>query len=597
MWRSDHSSLSEVIEKGVMTDTHPPLSHLFFYFWMKCVGDSAVAFKMPFILMGIVSVWLVYWLGKRWFSLSTGLLASSCMAVLQEPVMHSQIARPYAMGCFLVLIVAFLMSKIYSSEKKSTHVFLSLTTGILLAMCALTHHFSMMVGLFIWCIFSALSFQTRKKEWFILSGIALICYLPNYFIMVQQLKLKGIGTVLSAPKADFLVDYVEYIFHFSIAFLIIIGLIILRGLIGQKRQYHIKASFLAFAIFTLTFICGYLYSTLVAPVMHYRMLYFALPFLLLFLFSFVNEISDKLKNYFVVILLLLGTYTLVADRHYFRYFYADGYDGVPENASYNLSATHLLAIPPYTLQHHLKYGAIAPAEIINPDSSWTINQFVRLIDSVQSPRFSFGFTMQYYRPPVEILGMLLHKYGYVTRHNDYFNSVFYAFDNRPSDRMPAQNKRIVSEINIQDAVKHVSEKGKITARYLTENEFGYSCEFQSAEVGKNKDWIISTAVLQATLAPHSSLVLEVWEGDERIHWQASRTEDYILPGKDTTFVYATLFTPDVLKNEGNYTIKTYIWNRGDSLEVYDLYFDAICGNRAMYGLYLPLRPEDLQYLH
>ncbi len=580
-----------------MTDTHPPFSHIFLFFWMKLAGDSAIAIKLPSILMGIFSVWLIFWLGKKWFSLSTGLLASACMAVLQEPVMHSQIARPYALGCFLILFVAFLMSKIYSSEKKSTLVFLSLTTGIVLALCALTHHFSMMVGLFLWCIFSVLSFKTRKKEWFILSTIALICYLPNYFIVAQQLKLKGIGTVLSAPKADFLMDYFGYIFHFSTALLIIIGLIILRGIVGQNRQYRIKTSLVALAIFVLTFACGYLYSTFVAPVMHYRMLYFALPFLLLFLFSFANEISDKLKNYFVLIILLYGTYTLIYERYYYRYFYADGYAGVIENASYNKEATHIIAIPPYTLKHHLKYGAMAPTEIINPDSSWTINQFVRLIDSVQSPRASFGFTMQYYRPPMEIMGMLLHKYNYVTRHRDYFNSVFYAFEHRPSDRIPPQHKRTVSEIKIQDAVKYISTDGKTTARFSPKDEFGYSCEFQSAEVARNKDWIISTAALRAPSDTHSSLVLEIWKGDERIHWQSSRIEDYLLAGKDTTFVYTALFTPDILKKEGNYTIKTYIWNQGDSLEVYDLYFDTICGNRAMYGLYAPLQSEDLQYLH
>jgi hypothetical protein len=597
MWRSDHNSLSEVIEQGVMTDTHPPLSHLFFYFWLKFAGDSAMAFKIPFILMGIISVWLVYWLGKKWFSLSTGLLSSSCMAVLQEPVMHSQIARPYAMGCFLILVAAFLMSKIYFSQKKSPLVFLSLTTGILLAMCALTHHFSMMVGLFLWCIFSISSFKKRKKEWFLLSGIALICYLPNFIIVKQQLKQKGIGTVLSVPKADFIIDYFEYVFHFSAAFLIIIGLIILRGLTPGNRQYKTKASALALSIFVLTFVCGYLYSTFVAPIMHYRMLYFALPFLLLFLFSFVNEISDRLKNYFVAIILFFGVYTLIAERHYFQYFYADGYKGVLENASYNKEATHLIAISPYTLTHQLKYGAIAPAEIINPDSSWTVNKFVRFVDSIHSPRFSFGFTMQYYRPPIEVMGMILHKYKYVTRHNDYFNSVFYAFDNKPSDRMPSQNRRIVSEIKIQDAVQHTLGNGQKIAQFLPENEFGYSCEFQSEDAIKNQDWMLATAALQTPALSHSSLVLEVWEGEERIHWQSSRTEDYIIPGQDTTFVYAALFTPDVLKKEGHYTIKAYIWNQGDSLDVYDLYFDAICGNRAMYGLYEPLQSEDLQYLH
>jgi len=98
--RLSFDSLSELLEKGVKKDGHPAGVQVFLFYWSKLFGISEAAIKLPFIFCGIASIPLIYLLGKKWFSGTTGLLAAACLATLQFPVLYSDIARPYMSGMF-----------------------------------------------------------------------------------------------------------------------------------------------------------------------------------------------------------------------------------------------------------------------------------------------------------------------------------------------------------------------------------------------------------------------------------------------------------------------------------------------------------------
>src|SRR5947209_5603733 len=87
--RTNYNSLHDEIYYGVAKyDTHPVGVQLFIYFWIKIFGRSEIAVKFPFIICGILSVYITYLLSKNWFNNTVGLIAASFMAVLQYPVMY-----------------------------------------------------------------------------------------------------------------------------------------------------------------------------------------------------------------------------------------------------------------------------------------------------------------------------------------------------------------------------------------------------------------------------------------------------------------------------------------------------------------------------
>jgi len=98
IFRTQFATFHELIEKGVKIDTHPAGVQVFLFYLVKLFGISEAIVKTPFILFGLLSVWLVYLIGKDWFSPATGLVSASFVSFLQFPVMYSQIARPYASG-------------------------------------------------------------------------------------------------------------------------------------------------------------------------------------------------------------------------------------------------------------------------------------------------------------------------------------------------------------------------------------------------------------------------------------------------------------------------------------------------------------------
>ena len=58
--RAEASSVHDLIVNGIYIDYHPAGVELFIYFWIKLFGHSAFLFRLPFILFGIGSVYLIY---------------------------------------------------------------------------------------------------------------------------------------------------------------------------------------------------------------------------------------------------------------------------------------------------------------------------------------------------------------------------------------------------------------------------------------------------------------------------------------------------------------------------------------------------------
>lgn len=308
----------DMIHGGVMIDGHPAGVQSFLWIWTKMFGFSEVAIRLPFVLMGIACIPLMYLVTKIWFNRTAGIFAASIIAVSQYTIYYSIIARPYIFGLFFVLLALVYWSRmIYEKDYSWKNVIMF---GIFASCCAYTHQFSMMVAFLIGI--AGLLFQSRKSimRYLLATLVAVVLYVPHIPITIYQLtELKGIGGWLGAPTFEFVTQYFRYLTHFSYIVLIIVVLCILVS--GEYTREHfsavIKKIITAVLLFVIPFATGYWYSVLVEPVLQQSCLIFSFPFLVLAVCSLVGENFNPLRMISVAVYCVTMVLSLIFVREHY----------------------------------------------------------------------------------------------------------------------------------------------------------------------------------------------------------------------------------------------------------------------------------------
>ena len=317
--RTHFSTLYEVLRQGVAVDGHPAGVQVFLFYWTKLVGDAEWLVKLPFILLGILCIPLIYSIGARWFNKQAAIIAACLIACLQYTVMFSQTARPYIPGVFLVLLLVFIWNELIV---RVTYRRL-LVFALVLAMCAYDHYFSLLTAA---CVAATglLVIDRRDIPKYIGSIVlAFALFVPHLPLFFAQLKLGGLQWI-APPTPAFFLHYVYYVFNFSTyvvaALLLLVGqgiyLSVKRGLAVQNK-YRI----IALLWFIVPAVVGYVYSVCRAPVLHELVLMFSFPFLVLFICSFIQLPYGRMRDLQIGTLLVILVSSLIWERNYYSLFY------------------------------------------------------------------------------------------------------------------------------------------------------------------------------------------------------------------------------------------------------------------------------------
>src|SRR3989344_8830738 len=94
-----------------MGDFHPPLSYIFYHFWLM-LGQSEIWLRLLSVIFGLATVFIVYKLTKKLFDEKTALLSAFFLAIAPFHIYYSQEIRMYAMATFFAAIsMYYLVSK------------------------------------------------------------------------------------------------------------------------------------------------------------------------------------------------------------------------------------------------------------------------------------------------------------------------------------------------------------------------------------------------------------------------------------------------------------------------------------------------------
>lgn len=322
-----YPTLSETITTGVAAlDTHPPGVQVFEWLWTRLFTMEEADVKLPFILMSLAAIALLYRFAVAWTGEGAALTQAALMTVLQYAVFYGQLARPYAAGLFTTALLADQLTRHLASGSRRA----LLGAGLAAVLSAYTHHFALLLAALMAGSVLLLLPRNRRKAYGLMCGAAVLAYLPNLPIFLKQLSQGGLGGWLPPPDGGWLARYASYLSHDD-------------GVLGALMAFGIAASlFLAVrhggasgpARWLLPLwgaaplIIGYAYSVWRAPVLQYSVVLFSFPYFALFLLQGLRHLDRRAAVAGVLTLAAVGTASLAQQRKHFVVTYHSTYEAI-----------------------------------------------------------------------------------------------------------------------------------------------------------------------------------------------------------------------------------------------------------------------------
>lgn len=578
LFRLQFDHFHDLIEYGIKIDGHPAGVQTFLYLWTKVVGWNEFWLKLPFALMGIGSVFLIYVVGRQWLNRKVGLLAAAFFAVSQFTVFYSQIIRPYSAGLFFVLFFTYFWNKVLFDTRKPS---IGTCIGFAVTAClaALAHNFSAaQAGLIFLTGLFFLKKERSKAYWF--SGIgAFILYAPNLPIFYHQTFVNGgIGGWLAKPESTFLLDFLQYTMNYAPLFMFAVGILVVLPFILQKPEKRKRPiRWAAIAWFVIIFALAFIYSLLREPILQFSTLLFCYPFLVLAAFSFYRNNTMTMTQTVIAVaaILFIGTSSLINNRRHFDLMYHQGYDQIAKRIQQDHDNFNDIRFATFTLntkipEFYQSQINVARRAIFDQENH-TTTDFRRWIHDNDSPMLGFGWT-DYLDPSWETQAVAY--YPWQIHSDTWFTSKYLTL---------SKDSVAGAHYLLHSLDEH--------PRYLWGEEWSSIQYIYGDSINEKTDLLGVIATIQTTDTLRDCvLVMEVRDAvtDTLMEWHSNTNESGTLWPGTNIMAYAIRFDPEKNPIHGK-KINTFLWNKQKGTMIVtrlDYYYTVF--NSRLTGLYKPL---------
>lgn len=318
---------------AITNDAHPPIYYLFSYLWvhsgypilMLFSSSRELAFRFPFAIIGIITTYTMYRIGKQVGKKELGLFLALIHAINSFSVQVTHQARMYPLVELLSAIILLKLLSLHSAFTKKSILFLALLSGLLL----MTHYASFFYLLVIWI---TLFYYFRKHVKSIIGALLLFVLSYVWWVpgLLNQLSREATSSMangstgaiipftmfhfLTGDRALVLGTFLPDTFHILIAFAtILLIFLILLSLWKSKAQF--SENFLLFLILLIPLILQWLGTFKVQRIFngtHYAI--YGLPvFLLLFSIAVrcVSRFYPRRVILIILSLIMINALTLI----------------------------------------------------------------------------------------------------------------------------------------------------------------------------------------------------------------------------------------------------------------------------------------------
>jgi hypothetical protein len=572
IFRTGYNSFAELISLGVQVDTMPAFLQVFVHYWIALFGASPIAVKLPFLLMGTASVFLMFRLGVIWNQRQTGLLAAATMATTQYAVMYSQIARPYISGLFFSLLLLIFWSRLIRGEKPPGFNYNTLGFVFAGALCAYNHHlnllFLVVVGL------SGLFYLKGQALYrYIIAGAGIFAlYIPHLSIFFDQLSRGGVEDWLAKPTWGWILNYFFYLGHFSLIATSTYLVVILLPIFFRKETPLLsKTNILWAGLFTIPFLITFFYSLFVNAVLQFSGLIFGFPALLMLAFSTWKNAPTKVLYPTIVLILGINTFSLFYTRQHHQVFYQSAYEEIlagHEAAQLRNDATlSMIQLTPQ-IAAHLHKGPYPNTDYID------LNHLTPAgLDSLlqrEAHRYHSAYLGLQGSANPAFVPVVRRFFPKISTQRNYFIGTTRTFEkgNRPAP------------------FAEISDSGNLNTPYLS----GFEIQLSKLIKHPNDEIDIVAKVLSNASIAEMVLVAELRDGEDKVHWQGTPVAPF--QGDHEGYVYpvTTIKLADMPPPKEGIVLLAYLWNPAEeSIPNYQLQGFHREGNPVLYGLIAPIR--------
>lgn len=582
--RLQFDSIGEVIRLGVIPDFHPAGVQLFLYFWTLFFGFDEWIVRLPFAVMGVVSVFLIYKIGKRWFGETTGLLAATALTMLEFPLLYSQIARPYSPGLMVSLAATLSWTMLLFDEEQTRRKQFgnAVLFSIAIASCMYTHYFSFIFA-GILCFTGLFFLKKDRVVTYLLSGaLIVILFLPHLQISLEQISRGGIGGPdgwLGPPDRDTLNKYFNYIFNDSNSLKLLYLVIFTGTILLYRREIKLsKFHFLSGWFFITPFMVAYYYSLNVNPVYQHSVQLFSFSFLLLVVFSMIPRTVHGLTSGFLWLVILCGTfYSTVVEKKYFETAHFTEFRALTQRTialnqrlgEANVTRTAGVFSPYYLYYYHQLYNDSSVYSITRILEEDEKRSFLSILDSASTPWFLHAYSNMYFPP--EFDAAIRQRYPYLALRDSFLGSELRLYGRNAIDSSLTphpvykmnygfEKGEWNGEIPIRDSIN--IQEGRYSIRINESLEFspGYTGKLRELRAGPSSVVEVSVAFTASEMLPQTHLVLSMDHQGKNIYWKGELMAPYQISVNKWNRAFLVASLPENLT--GDEEIKIYIWNSG-----------------------------------
>lgn len=575
--RLEFKNIFEVIEKGIKPDGHPALVQIFLYYWTAIVGTSEQWVKLPFIVFGLLSIFILYLIAKKYFGNTSAIFAALFMACTQYFIIYSQYARPYIVGCFFSLLLLYSLFEILFSQKPKKIQWILFSFSMLF--CALDHHICALFATL--TAISGLFFLHRKLVFSYLVSclVSFVLYLPHLKITLAQLSIGGLTDWLSPPANDFLFNYLFFIFHYSFLVLLVVLLIILLARFYGKEENKFpqknRIRFLLISLFTLTWLVTHLYSVFKAPVIQFSVLIFAAPCFILFIFSFMRELKQILLYFFMSVMVVVLLFSLIYNRKFFQLNYKQGWEEIVVTSNY-LKKTYpskkIVAIvksEKYFIDFYKRKYNINCNFILQPnDHSFSSSELKFILDSLNTDIILVGNLNP--QQNAQIINYfpekILQAGGYSFEIFCYSKTKDIKTVTSATNSMIKQGNSFVSDFSsVQKGFsinrQKVYEQKVLNVDSLDEYPIGYTCNYHDFAQTEGSSLLVKAELISKDSSALKGLIcFVIKKAGKNLFFTASEIEGYIKKGEKSTTAFASMFVGLSVEDMKDEELNVFIWN-------------------------------------
>ncbi len=555
LYKTELPTFSDLIEQGVKVEGHPAGVEVFLYYLAPLVKYQVWALKLPFSLMALASILIIFAIGNTIKQEGAALYTGAIMAVSQYFIHYGQIVRPYEVGLFFSLLSAFFWLLYF---RKRAHFKYLIGFAFSAAAAAYSHQFSLLLVGIMGLHALIIAPGKGKIEWLICGILTFLLYLPHLNIFFHQLSLGGVGSWLAKPKLTFPLSYLAYIFHFSYLFMgaVLIALLLPKWQIPSNKNYE------GLIWFSASFLIGFIYSRQINPVLQYSTLLFAAPLLLLSLFAL-----RQMRLHWLSLFLILGTglYSLYAEREHYPAVYRSAFKYPREYALKNNLANGAVI----TNLDQGKWHFYARLDAYDSHDNFYYQNPLTLIEHLNASKQSEVLLAIDHHGP-SFLPALIKDQGFAqTGKENHLGFTLFHFEKREKGLENAPILQVKTESVV--CAKQQDYCGQISLQITPEDITG------------NQDYLLAQfSLAKVPPASQAQLIIAYFAEDQLIRWSNQPVSNF---QSGVNFkAYHSVVLPSEWRQYPNLEARAILETKGEEILLESLEISLQEGNNRIYGI-------------